>query len=151
MEHPLQTFLQLQLASDSSAVLHLPHLLKYLTSESFLPSPHIQKWTARVNSLVHSKDSGSRWAGLCLAHKTCTLSKSIMIECAQSWLSVALPILSVGASIYAISWSTHLIDTENGARSYSKGSCTPFKIYCFHCSRRSGISETSCGSQHTKN
>lgn len=93
--HPLKALLQLQLASDSSSVLHLPHVLSVLTPEYFLPSPHLIQWTARINSLLHSKDPGSRWAGLCIAQKTSIFSKSTMIENAQSWLGVALPMLSV--------------------------------------------------------
>ncbi|KZT29266.1 hypothetical protein NEOLEDRAFT_1127941 [Neolentinus lepideus HHB14362 ss-1] len=92
--HPLKAFLQLQLASDSSAVLNVPHVLKALTSDSLLSSAHSQKWTARVNSLIHSQDLGARWAGLCLAYRTAVLSKSLMLECAQSWIGAALPILS---------------------------------------------------------
>lgn len=94
--HPLKALLQLQLASDSYAVLHLPYVLASLTSACFLPSPHTQKWTTRINSLMHSKDPGARWAGLCIAYHTSVFSKSTMIECAQNWLGVALPILSVG-------------------------------------------------------
>ncbi|KZP24698.1 hypothetical protein FIBSPDRAFT_951090 [Athelia psychrophila] len=91
---PLKTLLQLHLASDTSAVLHVSYILSSLTPNCFLPSPHIQKWTTRVGSLMHSKDPGARWAGLCIAQKTAVLSKAIMIDCAQSWLSVALPMLS---------------------------------------------------------
>lgn len=93
--HPLKALLQLQLASDSYAVLHLPYVLASLTSTCFSPSPHIQKWTTRIHSLIHSKDPGARWAGLCIAYQTSLFSKSIMIECAQNWLGVALPVLSV--------------------------------------------------------
>lgn len=96
--HPLKAVLQLQLASDSSAALHLPYVLASVTSENFQPSPHLSKWTTRINSLLHSKDASGRWAGLCLATRTSTLSKSVMIECAQSWLGTVLPILSVRLS-----------------------------------------------------
>ncbi|KAJ3739588.1 rRNA processing/ribosome biogenesis-domain-containing protein [Lentinula detonsa] len=91
--HPLKALLNFHLASDTSAVAHLPYILEILNSEHFFPSPHLTKWTARLSSLLHSKESGARWAGLCLAHKTSVYSKSIMIECAQSWLSIAIPIL----------------------------------------------------------
>lgn len=93
--HPLKTLLQLQLGSDSYAVLHLPHILTSLTAESLAPSPHSSKWTARINSLLHSKTADARWAGLCIAQRTSVLSKSTMIECAQGWIGMALPVLSV--------------------------------------------------------
>ncbi|KAF8076598.1 rRNA processing/ribosome biogenesis-domain-containing protein [Lyophyllum atratum] len=92
--HPLKALLQLQLATDASAVLHLPYVLSSLTSDCLLPSSHLPKWTTRINSLLHSKDAGARWSGLCLAYKTSVLSKPTMIECSQSWLGVALPMLS---------------------------------------------------------
>ncbi|KDQ64330.1 hypothetical protein JAAARDRAFT_27954, partial [Jaapia argillacea MUCL 33604] len=92
--HDLKALLQLQLASDGSAVLHLPFVLESLTSSSFSPNPHLQKWTARVNSLIHSQDPGGRWAGLSLAHRTSVLSKPLMLESAQSWIGAALPMLA---------------------------------------------------------
>ncbi len=98
MEHPsphLKDLLQVQLASDSYAVLHLPFVLETLTKSDFSPSAHTQKWIARVNSLVHSKDPAARWCGLCLAHQTAILSRDIMLECAQSWVGAAMPLLMV--------------------------------------------------------
>ena len=96
--HPLKTLLQLQLASDSLAVLHLPFILSSLNSEGLQPSPHTQKWSTRINSLIHSKDTGARWAGLCIAQRTSIYSKALMLECAQSWVTVVLPMLSVRMS-----------------------------------------------------
>ncbi|KAF9076870.1 rRNA processing/ribosome biogenesis-domain-containing protein [Rhodocollybia butyracea] len=92
--HSLKALLNFHLASDASAVIHLPFILDSITSKHFQPSNHLTKWTSRVNSLLHSKDAGARWAGLCLAHRTSICSKSVMIECAQSWLGIAIPLLS---------------------------------------------------------
>ncbi|KAJ7068467.1 hypothetical protein C8F01DRAFT_1208022 [Mycena amicta] len=103
--HPLKTLLQLQLGSDSSAVLHLPYTLASLTAASLLPSSHSSKWTARINSLLHAKTSDARWAGLCLAHKSALLSQAMMIECAQSWIGVALPLLSVPVCLLRVIFS----------------------------------------------
>lgn len=112
--HPLKALLQLQLATDSSAVLHLPYIIASLTSDCFLPSSHLTKWTTRINSLLYSKDAGGRWAGLCIAQKTSDLSRETMIEYAQSWLGVALPMLSVG--IYSLqifrSLTMHSLDRK---------------------------------------
>lgn len=105
--HLLKNLLQSQLASEASSVSFLPYILSSLTRESFLPSTHTSKWSTRIHSLLHSKDAGARWAGLCLAHKTSLLSQSLMIESAQSWIGVALPLLSVcilfWLSVYYIS------------------------------------------------
>ncbi|KAJ8086825.1 hypothetical protein PM082_005650 [Marasmius tenuissimus] len=92
--HPLKTVLNLHLASDASAALHLPYVLSILSPQSFATSPHLTKWLLRVNSLLHSKDASAKWSGLCLVHATSLHSKSLMIENAQSWIQVALPILS---------------------------------------------------------
>ena len=91
----LKSLLQFQLASDTSSVTNLPYCLSTLTAECLLPSAHLAKWTTRISSLMYSREPGARWAGLCLAHRTSLLSQAIMIDCAQSWLVVALPALSV--------------------------------------------------------
>ena len=93
--HRLKELLQLQLASDAYAVLHLPFVLETLSKEDFLPSSHTPKWIARVNSLIHSKDPAAKWSGLCLAFQTAAFSRDIMLECAQSWVGAAMPLLVV--------------------------------------------------------
>ncbi|KAF8165502.1 rRNA processing/ribosome biogenesis-domain-containing protein [Crassisporium funariophilum] len=107
----LKALLQTQLASDISAVRYLPYTITSLTSECFLPSPHLTKWITRINALLHSKDSGARWAGLCLAYKTSLLSQSMMIESAQSWLAVALPLLSRSEPIPTLKAAIRLLRT----------------------------------------
>jgi hypothetical protein len=93
--HPLKVLLQLHLASDSHAVLHLPSILSVVNAEVLQPSPHTQKWTTRIHSLLHSKDASARWAGLCIAMHTSVHSRALMLESAQGWITVALPLLSV--------------------------------------------------------
>ena len=107
--HPLKALLQLQLASDSYAVLYLPYILSSLTSAALRPSPHSQKWNARISSLLYSKDPGAKWAGLCIANETSIYSKSIMIECAQTWLAVALPLLSRNEPVPTLKASIRLL------------------------------------------
>jgi hypothetical protein len=97
-DHLLKTLLQLQLGSDAAAVLHLPYTLSSLKTDSLLPSSHTQKWISRINSLLHAKDAGPRWAGLCLANRTSILAKDIMVECAQTWVTSALQFLMVKTS-----------------------------------------------------
>lgn len=92
--HPLKTLLQLHLASDSHAVLHLPYILSTVTAEALQPSTHTPKWSTRIHSLLHSKDTSARWAGLCIALQTSIHSRPLMMECAQSWITVTLPALS---------------------------------------------------------
>ncbi|KAK7695777.1 hypothetical protein QCA50_000414 [Cerrena zonata] len=92
--HPLKALLQIQLASDAQAVLHLPYILATLRADDLLPSEHTQKWTTRLNSLILSKDGSARWSGLSIALKSATLSQNMMLECAQTWVGAALPLLS---------------------------------------------------------
>ncbi|KAF8639780.1 hypothetical protein AX17_001040 [Amanita inopinata Kibby_2008] len=97
--HPLKVLLQLYLANDASAAANLPYILGQLTEDYFLPSPHLTKWITRINSLLLSKEACGRWAGLCLAYQTSEYTKSAMMENAQGWLAVALPLLSKNESI----------------------------------------------------
>lgn len=99
----LKSLLQTQLASDASAVRHLPYCLSTLSVECLKPSAQSTKWTNRINSLLHSKESGARWAGLCLAYKSSLLSQSMMIDAAQSWIIIALPLLSVRQMRFLVS------------------------------------------------
>ncbi|KAI0082414.1 hypothetical protein K474DRAFT_1655179 [Panus rudis PR-1116 ss-1] len=92
--HPLKSILQLQISTDEQAVLYLPHILSVLKADDLHPSEHTHKWTTRLSSLMLSKDSAARWAGISLALKTAMLSKNILLDCAQSWVGAALPLLS---------------------------------------------------------
>jgi hypothetical protein len=99
MEHPLKALLQFQLASDASTTTYLPQILGDLSPQCFDTSSHNVKWTIRINSLLHSKDAAARWSACCLARQTALLSQPILLECAQTWIGVALPILSVRRTI----------------------------------------------------
>jgi len=89
----LKTLLQAHLATDAGAVFHLPHVLSQLHPD-YMQSPHFKKWTTRVTSLLHSKDQGVRWAGLCLAYKTTTMGKSVLMDTASNWVPLAMSYLS---------------------------------------------------------
>ncbi|KAJ3757971.1 rRNA processing/ribosome biogenesis-domain-containing protein [Lentinula raphanica] len=127
--HPLKALLNVHLASDASAVTHLPYIVDLLCAEQFSPSPHLPKWTARLNSLLHSKDNGARWAGLCLAYKTSLYSKSTLLECAQSWLSIAIPILSkkepLPTLIASINLCRTVFSSAKEVPEFQRQVCTP--------------------------
>ena len=115
-DHRLKTWLQLHLATDASAVTNLPFVLSSLTEENFLSQGHVQKWTIRINSLIHSKDPGARWAGLSIALRTATLSRDVMNECAHPWITVALPMLFVrsdAVGLLAVSDGPPLIENRD--------------------------------------
>ncbi|KAF9057988.1 rRNA processing/ribosome biogenesis-domain-containing protein [Panaeolus papilionaceus] len=105
----IKSLLQTQLASDLSAVKYLPYCLDTLTQDDFLPSSHLTKWTTRINSLMHSKEPGARWAGLCLAYKTSLLSQSIMIQSAQSWLPTIISMLSRNETLPTLKAAVRLL------------------------------------------
>jgi hypothetical protein len=100
--HPLRTLLHVQNVSDAKAVENLKYTLAVLSKEALAPSSHLQKWTARLASLMHASEPSAKWAGLCLALKMAQLSKAIMVECALSWVAIALPILSVRCSMIPV-------------------------------------------------
>lgn len=93
--HALEAILQLHVATDQAAIAHLPFVISNLAHDALQSSSHLPKWIARINSLIVSKNAGSRWAGLCLALQTSILNKEILKECSQNWVSICLPMLSV--------------------------------------------------------
>lgn len=101
-KHPLELLLQSHLGTDAAALLHLPELLHVLEQpDVFGDGPHsglsagiLGKWNARISSLLHSREASSRWVGLCLARHTSVASRQILVESAQGWVGVVLPMLS---------------------------------------------------------
>lgn len=91
----LKTLLQVHLATDASAVFHLPYILRVLDESCFSTTTHLSKWIARLNALLHSKDQGGKWAGLCLTWKTVNISPELAAENGQNWLAASIPLLSV--------------------------------------------------------
>jgi hypothetical protein len=129
--HPLKTFLHLQLASDKDAVLNLPYVVRFLSPQHLQPSPHLQKWMSRINSLIHSKDPGACWAGLAIAYQTSLLSREVMLESARSWVSAALPLFSVRVSTYTLfSWILLCEETSTFANSKSCHTASHAYIFC---------------------
>lgn len=110
--HPLKVLLQLYLSSDANAALHLPYILSSINAEVLQPSAHTPKWTTRVHSLLHAKDAPARWAGFCLALQTSVYSRQIMMESAQGWITVALPMLSVRTNTSSVAQSAYGLDVE---------------------------------------
>ncbi|KAL1760148.1 rRNA processing/ribosome biogenesis-domain-containing protein [Schizophyllum commune] len=109
--HVLKTLLQIHLASDASATLHVPYILATLKPEHLAPSSHLPKWTNRIHSLLHSKEPGGRWAGLSLAIASARLSRSFIIDCAQDWLTVTFALLSRNETLPVIKAAIRLTYT----------------------------------------
>jgi len=124
-ENTVENLLQLQLSSDALAVLYLPSILSILSPIHFsndakdsgptktaastgklnnavagsqaapMSTALLNKWCSRVTSLMQSKDAGARWAGICLARRTGEIRRDVVVEYAQRWINLTLPLLSV--------------------------------------------------------
>lgn len=91
----LELVLQVHLANDNSAVQHLPTVLASLNSPDYARSQHLRKFCTRLNALVHAKDPAPRWSGILIAEHAFRLNKDAVLDHAQSWVTVVLPLLSV--------------------------------------------------------
>jgi|SRR5712671_2581122 len=141
--HPLKTFLQFQLASDNAAILNLPYVIQYLSHQHLQPSPHLQKWLARINSLIHSKDPGARWAGLSIACQSSILSRELMLENAKGWVSAALPLFSVRVSIHTLFSRISLREETRASANFESRHATPHP-YILACGRYPRVPEANC-------
>ncbi|RUS28398.1 rRNA processing/ribosome biogenesis-domain-containing protein [Jimgerdemannia flammicorona] len=63
------------------------------TADGSMP---FHKWCTRINSLLHSKVSGARWAGICLIKVSIEQSHDLYLENLGSWCSALLSLLAVG-------------------------------------------------------
>lgn len=101
-KHPLELLLQNHLGTDAAALSNLPELLLALEQpgifgdgpRSVLSAGILGKWNARISSLLHSREASSRWVGLCLARYTSEASRHILVDNAQGWVGIVLPMLS---------------------------------------------------------
>lgn len=83
------------LQKDSDIVAKLPSVLNALLSPQIDISSSLNRWTSRVDSLIHSKEYGARWAGIILALETARRSRSVLLDSGQGWVTAVLPSLSV--------------------------------------------------------
>lgn len=97
-KHPLELLLQNHLGTDSAALEHLPEVLLVLQQPDIFgdgaSAGVLGKWNARISSFLHSREASSRWVGLYLARYTSMASRLILIDNAQGWAGVVLPMLS---------------------------------------------------------
>lgn len=126
----LDVLLQSYFATDEGIVQHLPAILDSLSPSLFERSAQFTKWTNRINALLHSKQPAPRWAGLVLAHQTSLHSREIMVDNAQGWISVALPIISVREHVL------HGIRTHRLQRSEAVASqSAAIRLLCYICAK----------------
>ncbi|KAI8072652.1 rRNA processing/ribosome biogenesis-domain-containing protein, partial [Gongronella butleri] len=53
-----------------------------------------RKWTVRLNSLLQSKESTTRWAALVLLHATCEQSPNLLVANIRSWANQLLGMIA---------------------------------------------------------
>ncbi|CAE6477230.1 unnamed protein product [Rhizoctonia solani] len=95
VKHPLELLLQNHLGTDDSALRYLPNVLTTLQQPDIFGEARVLgKWNARINSFLHSREAASRWVGLYLARYTALASRQILVDSAQGWVGVVLPMLS---------------------------------------------------------
>lgn len=93
----VESVLQVYLANDNAAVQHLPSVLTALNSAEYARSPHLRKFCARLNALIHAKEAAPRWAGVLIAQHAFRLNKDAVLDNAHAWVTAVLPLLSVRA------------------------------------------------------
>ncbi|KZO98064.1 hypothetical protein CALVIDRAFT_554136 [Calocera viscosa TUFC12733] len=127
--HPLAALLQHYIATDDAAATYLPSTLATLTPQAFQSSSHLAKWTARVNSLIASKNRGGKWAGVCLAARTAECSKDVMVNSAAGWVGNVLPILQKAEPVHTQSAAVSLLDLifskATDMPEFARQVCTP--------------------------
>ncbi|KAG8961176.1 hypothetical protein FRC03_005682, partial [Tulasnella sp. 419] len=105
----LASILQNQLATDRSALQNIDFIISILEPSHFIPSSHLSRWVTRINSLLHAKEPASRWCGLCLAEKSAEMCHDLLMENAQAWVGLALPLLSRNDVLPIYKASIHLL------------------------------------------
>ncbi|KEP53056.1 rRNA processing/ribosome biogenesis protein, partial [Rhizoctonia solani 123E] len=94
-KHPLELLLQNHLGTDESALKYLPNIITTLQQPDIFGEARVLgKWNARISSFLHSREAASRWVGLYLARYTALGSRQILVDNAQGWVGVVLPMLS---------------------------------------------------------
>ncbi|CAE6428872.1 hypothetical protein ACGC1H_000975 [Rhizoctonia solani] len=94
-KHPLELLLQNHLGTDESALKYLPNVITTLQQPDIFGEARVLgKWNARINSFLHSREAASRWVGLYLARYTALGSRQTLVDNAQGWVGVVLPMLS---------------------------------------------------------
>ncbi|KDN48003.1 hypothetical protein RSAG8_03019, partial [Rhizoctonia solani AG-8 WAC10335] len=94
-KHPLELLLQNHLGTDESALKYLPDVITILEQPDIFGEARVLgKWNARISSFLHSREAASRWVGLYLARYTALGSRQILVDNAQGWVGVVLPMLS---------------------------------------------------------
>lgn len=88
------------LSNDSQIERYLPFVLESLSLARYIEddsteSINFHKWITRLNSLLHSKNSTARYAGITLIRATCEQSNTLYLANVSSWVPNILNLLTV--------------------------------------------------------
>ncbi|KAJ2961569.1 hypothetical protein NQZ79_g3157 [Umbelopsis isabellina] len=87
------------LSNDSQIERYLPFVLESLSLTRYIEddsadSINYHKWITRLNSLLHSKNSTARYAGITLIRATCEQSNTLYLANVSSWVPNVLNLLT---------------------------------------------------------
>ncbi|CAM0135953.1 hypothetical protein VKS41_001601 [Umbelopsis sp. WA50703] len=87
------------LLNDSQIERYLPFVLESLSLARYIEddsaeSTNFHKWITRLNSLLHSKNSTARYAGITLIRATCEQSNMLYLANVSSWVPNILNLLT---------------------------------------------------------
>lgn len=102
----IQNILTSYLAEDTKLDSFLPFVLETIVHHRLLSPPSnggahadgtapFHKWCVRLTSLLQSKVSGARWAGVCLIKVSAEQSYDLYLENVNAWCSALLSLLAV--------------------------------------------------------
>ncbi|ORX59572.1 hypothetical protein DM01DRAFT_1405095 [Hesseltinella vesiculosa] len=99
----LNTVIGLYLSNEAVVQSQLPLILEALTTRRLLTDDQTlddhdhtmrRKWTVRLNSLIQSKRTETRWAAIMLIKSTCEQSPSLLFSNIKTWINQLLGIVA---------------------------------------------------------
>jgi hypothetical protein len=95
--------------NDNKIETYVPFILETITQHQLLSSKSessreqqvaLHTWCTRINSLLQSKVTNARWAGICFIKISLKQSGELFIQNLQSWATSLMVLLTVKYMIY---------------------------------------------------
>ncbi|GES91308.1 proline-, glutamic acid- and leucine-rich protein 1 [Rhizophagus clarus] len=89
--------------NDNKIEAHVPFILETITQHQLLSSKNeptreqqvaLHKWCTRINSLLQSKVTNARWAGVCFIKISLKQSEELFVQNLQSWTTSLMVLLT---------------------------------------------------------
>ena len=92
--------------NDSKIDTYVPFILETITQHQLLSSKNelssreehqvaLHKWCTRINSLLQSKVTNARWAGICFIKISLKQSEELFMQNLQNWTTSLMVLLTV--------------------------------------------------------